>query len=101
MEIHELYIPSSSGLANLHCVEWIPDGEVKAIVQIAQQNEEACDIIGKAEFGRAYHRLKRPDGTGAGGRRAGIAVQSRHADGFPRPLIQSSLEEIRQVQVGQ
>ena len=35
MEIHELYIPSSSGLANLHCVEWIPDGEVKAIVQIA------------------------------------------------------------------
>ena len=35
MEIHELYIPSSSGLANVHCVEWIPDGEVKAIVQIA------------------------------------------------------------------
>ena len=28
-------------------------------------------------------------------------VQSRHADGFPSALIQSSLEEVRQVQVGQ
>ena len=35
MEIHEFYIPSSSGIANLHCMEWIPSGEVKAIVQIA------------------------------------------------------------------
>ena len=35
MEIHEFYIPSSSGLANLHCMEWIPNGEVKAVVQIA------------------------------------------------------------------
>ena len=31
MEIHEFYIPSSSGLANLHCMEWIPNGEVKAV----------------------------------------------------------------------
>lgn len=35
MEIHEFYIPSSSGIANLHCMEWIPEGEVKAAVQIA------------------------------------------------------------------
>ena len=73
----------------------------KAPQQHAQQNEKTCDIIGEAELGRPHHCLKRPDGTGAGGRRAGIAVQSRHADGLPRPLIQSALEEIRQVQVGQ
>ena len=73
----------------------------KASKQDSEQNEKACDIIGKAEPGRTHYRLKRPDGTGAGGRRAGIAVQPRHTDGFPRALIQSALEEIRQVQVGQ
>ena len=46
-------------------------------------------------------RLKRPNGAGPGRRRTGVAVQPRHADGFPRPLIQSALEKIRQVQVGQ
>ena len=25
MEIHEFYIPSSSGIANLHCMEWCLD----------------------------------------------------------------------------
>ena len=73
----------------------------KAPQQHAQQNEKACDIIGEAELGRPHHRLKRPDGTGAGGRRAGVAVQPRHADGLPRPLIQSALEKVRQMQVGQ
>ncbi len=73
----------------------------KAPKQHAQQDEKACDIIGEAELGRAHHRLKRPDGTGSGGRRTGVAVQPRHADGFPSALIQSSLEEVRQVQVGQ
>ena len=73
----------------------------KASQQDSQQNEEACDIIGEAELGRPYHRLKRPDGASAGGRRAGVAVQPRHTDGFPCALIQSTPEEIRQVQVGQ
>ncbi len=73
----------------------------KASQQDSQQNEEACDIIGEAELGRPHHSLKRPDGTGTGGRRAGVAVQPRHADGFPSALIQSALEEVRQVQVGQ
>ena len=73
----------------------------KAPQQNSQQNEKTCDVIGKAEFGRAYHCLKRSDGAGAGSRRTGIAVQPRHTDGFPRALIQSALEEIRQVQVGQ
>ena len=73
----------------------------KAPQQHAQQNEKACDIIGEAELGRAHHCLKRPDGAGSGGRRTGVAVQPRHADGFPSALIQSSLEEVRQVQVGQ
>ena len=73
----------------------------KASQQDSQQNEKACDIIGEAELGRPHHRLKRPDGTGSGGRRTGVAVQPRHADGFPSALIQSSLEEVRQVQVGQ
>ena len=73
----------------------------KAPQQHAQQNEKTGDIIGEAELGRPHHSLKRPDGTGTGGCRAGIAVQSRHADGLPRPLIQSALEKVRQVQVGQ
>ena len=73
----------------------------KAPQQHAQQNEKACDIIGEAELGRPHHRLKCPDRTGSGGRRTGVAVQPRHADGFPSALIQSSLEEVRQVQVGQ
>ena len=73
----------------------------KASQQDSQQNEETCDIIGKAELGRPHHRLKRTDGTGTGGRWAGVAVQPWHADGFPCALIQASFEEVRQVQVGQ
>ena len=73
----------------------------KAPQQHAQQNEEACDIVGEAELGRPHHRLKRPDGAGPGRRRTGVAVQPRHADGLPRPLIQSALEKVRQMQVGQ
>ena len=69
--------------------------------QHSQQNEKACDIIGEAELGGPHHRLKRPDGTGAGGCRAGVAVQPRHADGLARALIQAALEKVRQVQVGQ
>ena len=73
----------------------------KASQQDSQQNEKACDIIGEAELGRPHHRLKRPDGTGSGGRWTGVAVQPRHANGFPSALIQSSLKEVWQVQVGQ
>ena len=73
----------------------------KASQQDSQQNEETCDIIGKAELGRPHHRLKRTDGTGTGGRWAGVAVQPRHADVFPCALIYASFEEVRQVQVGQ
>ena len=73
----------------------------KAPQQNSQQNEKTCDVIGEAEFGRAYHCLKRSDGAGTGGRRTGVAVQTRHTDGFSRALIQSALEKIRQVQVGQ
>ena len=73
----------------------------KASQQDSQQNEETCDIIRKAELGRPNHRLKRTDGTGTGGRWAGVAVQPRHADVFPCALIQASFEEVRQVQVGQ
>mgnify|MGYP000868360941 CR=1 FL=1 len=69
--------------------------------QQAQRNEKACDIVGEAELGRPHHRLKRPDGAGPGRRRTGVAVQPRHADGLPRPLIQSALEKVRQMQVGQ
>ena len=73
----------------------------KASQQNAQQNQNSCDIIGKAEFRRAYHRLKGPDGTGAGGCRTGIAVESRHTDGLPRALVQPALKKIRQMQIGQ
>ena len=64
-------------------------------------NEKACDIIGEAELGRPHHRLKRPDGTGAGGRRAGVAVQPRHTYCFALALIQNTLGKIRQVNVRQ
>ena len=73
----------------------------KASQQDSQQNKETCDIIGKAELGRPHHRLKRTDGTGTGGRWAGVAVQPRHADVFSRALIQPAFKEVRQVQVGQ
>ena len=73
----------------------------EASQQDSQQNEETCDIVGEAELGRPHHRLKRPDGAGPGRRRTGVAVQPRHADGLPRPLIQSALEKVRQMQVGQ
>ena len=73
----------------------------KAPQQHAQQNEKACDIVGEAEPGRPHHSLKRPNGAGPGRRRTGVAVQPRHAGGLPRPLIQSALEKVRQVQVGQ
>ena len=73
----------------------------KASQQNAQQNQNSCDIIGKAEFRRADHRLKGPDGTGAGGCRTGIAVESRHTDGLPRALVQPALKKIRQMQIGQ
>ena len=71
----------------------------EASQQDSQQNEKACDIIGEAELGRPHHRLKRPDWTRARRRRAGVAVQPRHTDGFPCALIQSALEEVRQMQV--
>ena len=73
----------------------------KASKQDAEQNEKACDIIGKTELGRAHYRLKRPDGTSAGGCRAGVAIQPGHTDGFPCALVQFALEKVRQVQVGQ
>ena len=73
----------------------------RASQQDSQQNEKTCDIIGEAELGRPHHRLKCPDRTGSGGRWTGVAVQPRHANGFPSALVQSSFEEVRQVQVGQ
>ena len=73
----------------------------KASQQDSKQNEETCDIIGKDELGRPNHRLKRTDGTGTGGRWAGVAVQPRHADGFTAALINGALEEIRQMNITQ
>ena len=73
----------------------------KASKQDSEQNEKACDIIGKAEPGRTHYRLKRPDRTSAGRRRTGVAVQPRHTYGFPCALIQSAFEKVRQMQVGQ
>ena len=69
--------------------------------QHAEQDQNAGDIIRKAEFGRADHRLKRPDRARARCRRAGIAVQAGHADGLALALIDAALEEVWQVDVGQ
>ena len=49
----------------------------------------------------AYNRLERPYRTSTRRCRTGVAVQPRHADGLPCPLIQSALEKVRQMQVGQ
>ena len=73
----------------------------KASQQDSQQNEKACDIIGKAELGRPHYRLKRPDRTSTGGCRAGVAIQPGYTYGFPCALIQFALEKVRQMQVGQ
>lgn len=35
MKEREFYIPSSDGKARLRCMEWRPDGEVRAVVQLA------------------------------------------------------------------
>lgn len=34
MKEREFYIPSSDGVSKLHCMEWVPEGEVKAVLQI-------------------------------------------------------------------
>ena len=63
--------------------------------------KKAGYIIGKAEPGGACHCLKCPNGTGAGGCRTRVAIQPRYADRFPCALIQSALDKIRQMQIGQ
>ncbi len=35
MREREFYLPSSDGKHKLRCIEWIPDGDVKAVLQIA------------------------------------------------------------------
>ena len=73
----------------------------KASKQDSQQNEKACDIIGKAELGRTHYRLKRPD---RGKRRTPPDRSSSSAPAhirFSPALIQSALEKVRQMQVGQ
>ena len=69
--------------------------------QHPEENQDAGDVVGKAEFGRAYHRLKRSHRAGTGSARAGIAVQSRHADVFSAALIQRSFGKVGQMNVGQ
>ena len=63
----------------------------KTAQQNPQQNQKTGYIIRKAEFRRTDHSLKRPDGACTRGTRAGIAVQSRHADRLALPLIDSAL----------
>ena len=69
--------------------------------QHPEKDEDAGDIVGKAEFGGAYHRLKCSHRAGTGSARAGIAVQSRHADVFSAALIQRSFGKVGQMNVGQ
>ncbi len=35
MKKKEFYLPSSNGTSRLHCIQWIPDGEIHACLQIA------------------------------------------------------------------
>ena len=69
--------------------------------QHSEEDQDAGDVVGKAEFGRAYHRLKCSHRAGTGSARAGIAVQSRHADVFSAALIQRPFGKVGQMNVGQ
>ena len=73
----------------------------EAAEQHTEQNEKSCDVVGKAEFRRSHHRLKRADRTGPRCRRAGITIEPRHTDSLSFPLINSALQEIGQMKVGQ
>ena len=71
--------------------------DLKAVERLRKTAEQ----LSRQERDKSHDRLKRPDGAGPGGRRTGVAVQPRHADGLPCPLIQPALEKVGQVQVGQ
>ena len=73
----------------------------EAAQQHAKKDEDAGDVIGKLEFGRADDSLKRADGTRARRTRARVAVQSRHAHGLACAAIERTREEVRQVQIRQ
>ena len=45
------------------------------------------------------HRLKRADGAGAKGTRAGIAVHARHAEPLERPPVQNGLRREKALQI--
>ena len=66
-----------------------------------KRDEDAGDVVGKAELGGTHHRLERPHRAGTGRARAGIAVQSRHADVFSAALIQRPFGKVGQVDIGQ
>ena len=68
--------------------------------QHPEEDENAGDVVGKAEFGRAHHRLECSHRAGTGRARAGIAVQPRDADVFSIALIQRSFSKVGQVDVG-
>ena len=73
----------------------------KAAEQHTEQNEKSRDVVGKAEFRRSHHCLKRADRTGTRCRRAGITIEPRYTNSLSFPLINSALQEIRQMKVGQ
>ena len=39
----EFYYPSKDGLTQIHAIEWIPDGEVRGILQLAHGMVEFID----------------------------------------------------------
>ena len=69
--------------------------------QHPEEDQDASDVVGKAEFGGAYHRLERSHRAGTGSARAGIAVQPRYADVFSAALIQRPFGKVGQMNVGQ
>ena len=81
--------------------EWAQKAADEPPQQHPEKDEDAGDIVGKAEFGRAYHRLKCSHRAGTGSARAGIAVQPWHADVFSAALIQRSFGKVGQMNVSQ
>ena len=81
--------------------EWAEETADEPPQQHPKEDEDAGNVVGKAELGRAYHRLECSHRAGTGRARAGIAVQPRDADVLSAALIQRSFCKIGQVEIGQ
>ena len=41
----EFYFPSKDGMTQIHAMEWIPEGEVQAVLQIVHGRNTLCVMM--------------------------------------------------------